>query len=57
MPLTAPGCGMGDMIASEVKQKIEGGPGTQQVSVELVCDPPWDKDMVTEAAKLQLGML
>ena len=57
MTLTAPGCGMGDMIASEVKQKIEGVPGTQQVSVELVWDPPWDKDMVTEAAKLQLGML
>jgi metal-sulfur cluster biosynthetic enzyme len=48
---------MGDMIASEVKQKIEGVPGTQHVSVELVWDPPWDKDMVTEAAKLQLGML
>ena len=57
MTLTAPGCGMGDMIASEVKQKIEGVPGTQQVSVELVWDPPWDKDMVTESAKLQLGML
>ena len=57
MTLTAPGCGMGDMIASEVKQKIEGVPGTQQVIVELVWDPPWDKDMVTEAAKLQLGML
>lgn len=57
MTLTAPGCGMGDMIASEVKQKIEGVPGTQLVSVELVWDPPWDKDMVTEAAKLQLGML
>ena len=57
MTLTAPGCGMGDMIASEVKQKIEGVPGTHQVSVELVWDPPWDKDMVTEAAKLQLGML
>jgi metal-sulfur cluster biosynthetic enzyme len=57
MTLTAPGCGMGDMIASEVKQKIEGVPGTKQVSVELVWDPPWDKDMVTEAAKLQLGML
>jgi probable FeS assembly SUF system protein SufT len=57
MTLTAPGCGMGDMIAGEVKQKIEGIPGAVDVSVELVWDPPWDKDMVNESAKLQLGML
>ena len=57
MTLTAPGCGMGDMIAGEVKQKIEGIPGTADVSVELVWDPPWDRDMINEAAKLQLGML
>ena len=48
---------MGDMIAGEVKQKIEGIPGTADVSVELVWDPPWDRDMINEAAKLQLGML
>ena len=57
MTLTAPGCGMGDMIAGEVKQKIEGIPGTADVDVELVWDPPWDRDMINEAAKLQLGML
>jgi len=57
MTLTAPGCGMGDMIASEVKQKIEGIPGTNEARVELVWDPPWDRDMITESARLQLGML
>ena len=57
MTLTAPGCGMGDMIASEVKQKIEGVPGSNEVTVELVWDPPWDREMINEAARLQLGML
>ena len=57
MTLTAPGCGMGDMIASEVKQKIAGVPGASDVKVELVWDPPWDRSMITESAKLQLGML
>ena len=57
MTLTAPGCGMGDMIATEVKQKIEGVPGSHIVTVELVWDPPWDREMINEAARLQLGML
>ena len=57
MTLTAPGCGMGDMIANEVKQKIEGIPGTAEVKVELVWDPPWDREMINESARLQLGML
>ena len=57
MTLTAPGCGMGDMIATEVKQKIEGIQGTSDVNVELVWDPPWDRSMITESARLQLGML
>jgi len=57
MTLTAPGCGMGDMIANEVKQKIEGISGTAEVNVELVWDPPWDQNMINESARLQLGML
>jgi probable FeS assembly SUF system protein SufT len=57
MTLTAPGCGMGDMIATEVKQKIAGVPGSNIVTVELVWDPPWDRGMINEAARLQLGML
>ena len=56
MTLTAPGCGMGDMIANEVKQKIEGIPGTAEVKVELVWDPPWDQERMTEAARLELGL-
>ena len=57
MTLTAPGCGMGDMIATEVKQKIEGIPGASEAKVELVWDPPWDRGMISESARLQLGML
>ena len=57
MTLTAPGCGMGDMIATEVKQKIEGIPGASEAKVELVWDPPWDRDMINESEQLQLGML
>ena len=57
MTLTAPGCGRGDMIATEVKQKIEGIPGASEATVELVRDPPWDRDMINESARLQLGML
>jgi len=57
MTLTAPGCGMGDMIATEVKQKIEGVPGASEARVELVWDHPWDRDMINESARLQLGML
>ena len=57
MTLTAPGCGMGDAIATEVSQKIEGIQGTSDVNVELVWDPPWDQSMITESARLQLGML
>ena len=45
------------MIATEVKQKIEGIPGVSEAQVELVWDPPWDRDMITESARLQLGML
>ena len=57
MTLTAPGCGMGDAIATEVSQKIEGIQGTSDVNVELVWDPPWDRSMITESARLELGML
>ena len=48
---------MGDAIATEVSQKIEGIQGTSDVNVELVWDPPWDRSMITESARLQLGML
>lgn len=57
MTLTAPGCGMGGIIADEVKHKILGLPGVKDVDVELVWDPPWSQSMMSDAAKLHMGML
>lgn len=57
MTLTAPGCGMGGPLADEVKSKIMEVPGVKEVDVELVWDPPWNQSMISEAAKLQLGMM
>jgi probable FeS assembly SUF system protein SufT len=56
MTLTAPGCGMGPMLVDEVKAKVGGVTGVRDVSVELVWDPPWTQDMISEAARLDLGM-
>ena len=56
MTLTAPGCGMGPMLVDEVKVKVGGVDGVRDVSVELVWDPPWTQDMISEAARLDLGM-
>lgn len=57
MTLTAPGCGMGPMLAQDVQNKVLGLEGVDDVSVELVWDPPWNQAMMTEAAKLQLGLM
>ena len=57
MTLTAPGCGMGPMIAQDVQNKVLSLEGVDDVAVELVWDPPWNQAMMTEAAKLQLGLL
>jgi probable FeS assembly SUF system protein SufT len=57
MTLTAPGCGMGPSIAEDVKTRISTLNGINSVEVELVWDPQWDRDMMSEDAKLQLGML
>jgi probable FeS assembly SUF system protein SufT len=57
MTLTAPGCGMGPVIADDVKQKIEALPGVAGAEVEIVFDPPWDRHMISDAAKLELGLL
>ena len=56
MTLTAPGCGMGPVIADEVKQKLLSLSGTKAVKVELVWEPQWNQDMMSDAAKLQLGL-
>jgi probable FeS assembly SUF system protein SufT len=57
MTLTAPGCGMGPMLAQDVQNKLLSLEGVEDVSVELVWDPPWNQSMLTEAAKLQLGLM
>ncbi|PAV26589.1 putative FeS assembly SUF system protein SufT [Tamilnaduibacter salinus] len=57
MTLTAPGCGMGPVITEDVKRKIEHVPNVDRVEVELTFDPPWDSEMLTDEAKLELGML
>jgi probable FeS assembly SUF system protein SufT len=56
MTLTAPGCGMGQVLADDVKRKLEMLPGLSHAEVEVVFDPPWNPNMMTEAARLQLGM-
>jgi len=55
MTLTAPGCGMGDVIAEDVRHKLEKLQEVRRAEVEVVFDPPWNQDMMSEAAKLQLG--
>lgn len=57
MTLTAPGCGMGPVIAEEVDRKINGINGVTNVKVDLVWEPMWNRDMMSEEAKLELGML
>jgi probable FeS assembly SUF system protein SufT len=57
MTLTAPGCGMGPMLAQDVQNKLLGLEGVDDVAVELVWDPPWNQAMMAEAAKLQLGLM
>ncbi len=55
--LTAPGCGMGDVLKADVQAKALSVPGIEDVEVEVVVEPPWDPSRMSEAAKLQLGMM
>jgi FeS assembly SUF system protein len=57
MTLTAPGCPAAGWLAGEVEDKITALPGIKSVQVDVVWDPPWSKEMMSEAAKLQLGFL
>ena len=57
MTLTAPGCGMGPVIAQDAEDKIKSIPGVKDVLIEIVWEPLWDRDMMTDEAKLQLGMM
>lgn len=57
MSMTAPGCGMGDVLKEDVRRKVQGVPGVREVEVEVVWDPPWDPSRMSDAAKLQLGWM
>ncbi|MEC8460650.1 MAG: putative Fe-S cluster assembly protein SufT [Pseudomonadota bacterium] len=57
MTLTAPTCGMGPVLVEEVKRKVMQLNDIGQVEVELVFDPPWSQEMMSDAARLQLGLL
>ena len=57
MTLTAPGCGMGDVIRYDVERKIQKLPGVVEVDVQLTFDPPWSPERMTEEARLDLGMM
>jgi probable FeS assembly SUF system protein SufT len=57
MTLTAPGCGMGDILIDDVRTKLELIPTVAEADVELVFDPPWSRMMMSEAARLETGML
>jgi metal-sulfur cluster biosynthetic enzyme len=57
MTLTAPGCGMGGVIAGDVEQRLREVPGVADVHVELVWDPVWNQSMMSDAARLQLGLM
>ena len=57
MTLTAPGCGMGPVLVDDVKYRVGKVPGVETVEVELVFDPPWSREMMSEEAQLELGMV
>ena len=57
MTLTAPGCGMGEVLVQDVREKVEAIPTVERADVELVFDPPWNQTMMSEAARLQTGMM
>ncbi len=56
MTLTAPACGMGPVLVSDVKYRTAMVPNVKDVKVELVFDPPWSRDMMSEEAQLETGM-
>mgnify|MGYP001547284656 CR=1 FL=1 len=57
MTLTAPGCGMGDILKQDVEHKLRADANVTEVQVEMVFDPPWDQSRMSEAARLQAGLL
>jgi probable FeS assembly SUF system protein SufT len=57
MTLTAPGCGMGPILQQDVESKVSAIAGVKEAAVFLVWDPPWNREMLSESAKLELGMM
>lgn len=57
MTLTAPGCGMGPAIAQDAKMRLEAVPGVSEANVNIVWDPPWNQDMISEEGKMELGLI
>ena len=57
MSMTAPGCGMGDVLKDDARSRVQMISGVSDVDIELVWDPPWDPSRMSDAARLQLGML
>ena len=57
MTLTAPNCPAADFIMEDVRQKVESIEGVNSATINLVFEPEWDKDMMSEEAKLELGFL
>jgi probable FeS assembly SUF system protein SufT len=57
LTLTAPGCGMGDTLVGDVTRVLQLVPTVAEVDVELTFDPPWNRDMMSDVAKLETGML
>ena len=57
LTLTAPGCGMGPVIADDVKGKVLELPGVDEAEVEIVWDPPWTQDLISEEGKMELGLI
>jgi len=57
MTLTAPGCGMGEVLVQDVRDKIQIVPTVARANVELVFDPPWNQTMMSDEARLQTGMM
>jgi metal-sulfur cluster biosynthetic enzyme len=55
MSMTAPGCGMGNVLKADVESRLSRLPGVKEVHVEVVFDPPWHPGLMSDAARLQLG--
>ncbi len=55
--LTAPGCGMGDVLKMDMETKLRSLPGVAEVEVDITFDPPWDQSRMSDAARLQLGLM